>query len=242
MSKTVLISGASSGIGLAIAKQFKQNGYHVVAICRQKPMLDIDWIACDLTLKSERERVIQQIKNISRIDILINNAGVGLFNTWEESQLVDIRYLMELNYFSVIELTQSVLEKLKKHQGTIINISSVAGRVSLACMGAYCASKHAVEAFSNSLRIEMVPYSVRVLNVVLGRISTGFSTRALGSHFVPQSSSRVTQADRVSQVLFQAYLKKKKNIIYPMKYRFMLMIVPIFPRLFLWFNLKKWKL
>jgi short-subunit dehydrogenase len=224
--KVVVITGVSKGFGEAFAKKFKEEGFLVAGISRNKPDIPLDFhIQADLTNREEREKVVfSVIANLKKIDVFINNAGVGLYDLYLNTKEDDLRKLMELNFFVPVCLSKQVVPYLKQTKGTLINISSVAGKVHVPYMGAYCSSKFALNAFSNTLRSELLNSEVNVLNIVAGRINTGFSKRALGSAIPPNTPFAATP-DKLANAVFKAYKKRKKEITFPLFYKF---ILPLF--------------
>lgn len=237
-----MITGVSSGIGAALAKVFRDNGDRVVGVSRSEPDSGRDdWVQCDLThFEQRRELKGKILEKVDCIDILINNAGVGIYDRWEDADPEDIRQVFELNFFSAVELTRLLLPIMKTPGGIIVNMSSVAARMSVVCMGAYCASKYAVHAWSDSMRMELYPKGIDVLEVLPGRISTGFSKRAKGGREHPETPGSVTP-ERLATAVLKAVNKRKKSIVFPWWYRLLMPIPRLAPGLYRKINLKKWK-
>ncbi len=241
--KIIIITGASRGIGKALAIKFLEKGHAVIGISRTKPDIDdVHWIKADITSSSDRKKIKEEVlHNFKRIDVLINNAGIGMYNLWENTDSEDLKHIFEVNFFSLVELTKLIIPELKKTQGTVINTSSVAGRFHVACMGAYCATKYALNAFSDSLRVELKPFNIHVLNLLPGRINTGFSKYALGDKKPPPSPGAKKAEDFAKQV-YKAYIHKKRELIFPVFYKIFMLFIKIFPNIYDYFNIKKWKL
>ncbi|MEM9218237.1 MAG: oxidoreductase [Cyanobacteria bacterium P01_F01_bin.150] len=181
--KTVLITGASSGIGKATAKMLIAEGYTVYAAARRlEKMKDLRIlggipIKMDITQEDDVVSAIEQIKqNHGGVDILINSAGIASFGAIEDISLDDARYLFEVNLFGLARLTQLVLPYMRqKRAGKIINISSMAGKI-YAPLGAwYHASKHALEGWSDCLRLETKAFNIDVIIIEPGAINTKLS-------------------------------------------------------------------
>lgn len=242
MDKVVLITGVSKGLGKALAKKFKKEDFLVCGVSRSKPDFDIDYhIKADLTLKKDIDKIYNLFfQRFNRLDVLINNAGIGLYESWKNTKEEELRKLCELNFFSYVFLTQRFLDSLIETKGTIINVSSVAGKLYVPYMGAYCASKYAINAFSDSLRAELKPYGVHVLNLIVGRINTGFSTRAFGSMKPPETPFG-GKPEKFAEVAFKAYKKKKREITYPYWYKFFIAFGKAFPNIYDYFALKSWQ-
>lgn len=181
----VLITGCSSGIGLSTAVLLARQGHKVYATMRNplnsalpsmvnKELLPIDILSLDVNNDASVASAIKQVfDQESRIDVLINNAGISGFGAVEETPLEAFRRDMETNYFGVLRCLQAVLPSMRERKkGTIINISSVAGRVYSYFHGTYAPTKAAVEALSESLAQEVQPYGIRIALVEPGVIET----------------------------------------------------------------------
>jgi NAD(P)-dependent dehydrogenase (short-subunit alcohol dehydrogenase family) len=137
-------------------------------------------------------RTVQEVLNrASRIDVLVNNAGYAKLGAVEDLPRADLRHQFEVNVFGAMQLCREVLPTMRaQRSGRIINVSSLAGKVSLPLMGAYCASKFALEAFSDALRAEVKPAGIRVALVEPGPVATNFNRLARNeSHLILQAPS-----------------------------------------------------
>jgi NAD(P)-dependent dehydrogenase (short-subunit alcohol dehydrogenase family) len=213
---SVLITGTSKGIGLEAALAFAHAGHRVYATMRNpsqapalaetaaREKLPITVSAMDV---DSDESVRQGIAAIEQahgpIDVLVNNAGIERSGSVEELPLAEFRAVMETNYFGVIRCIQAVAPQMRQRQsGCIINVSSVAGRISSSPLSSYMASKWALEALSEALAGEMKMFNVRVAIVEPGIIDTAMARRV----GVPQPDSLYPQQARFAS-LFQASLK-----------------------------------
>lgn len=183
-----MVTGTSSGFGLLIALALAENGCHVIATMRdllkkgeliqaaeQKGLSDrLECRALDVNdSQSIRKTVHEVIERHGRIDVLVNNAGISLGGFVEEVPIEDWKRAMETNFFGLVALTQEVLPHMRTAKsGKIINIGSVSGRLGFPGYGPYAASKFAVGGFSESLRLEMLPYDVYVSLVEPGAYKT----------------------------------------------------------------------
>ncbi|GBE84247.1 NAD-P-binding protein [Sparassis latifolia] len=181
-SKVWLITGASSGIGLAIAKYVLSQGDKVIVTVRSLSKLPeelkgTEALALDLNASDDEIRKVGEaaLKIYGHIDVLINNAGYGLAGPVEELKMEDIRTQFQTNVFSVIALTQVLLPHFRaRKSGHIINISTVSAYWNYPSWGAYSASKAAIDAFSETLSYELEPYGIRVLVFFPGYFPTKF--------------------------------------------------------------------
>ncbi len=181
--KVVLITGASSGMGKSAAELFAADGHTVYAGARRiDRMVDelkpkgINPIELDVTDPDANQRAIDQIIGAEgRIDVLINNAGFGLYGPVEEVSLADARYQFDVNLFGLADLTQRALPHMRAQgSGRIINTSSMGGKVFTPLGAWYHATKHALEGWSDCLRIEVASFGVQVVIVEPGGIKTEF--------------------------------------------------------------------
>ena len=177
MSKVVLISGASSGIGKEIADTMYKDGYEVIGLSRKKPTgLPYKYYECDLTNKEMIQTVTEQIKNdYNKIDILINCAGVGTGGAIEEISYEDLKWVYEVNLFGTIELIKGVLPSLKNNHSKIVNIGSVAGAITIPYQTSYSMSKSSVQILTEGLRIELKQFDIDVCAVLPGDTKTSFT-------------------------------------------------------------------
>ena len=189
MKKTVLITGASSGIGRATAKLFANGGWNVIATMR-KPAAETvltgmsDLLVSRLDVR-DRGSIAQAIEagiaRFGRIDALINNAGYGQYGVFEAIPREKIQEQFDVNVFGVMDVTRAILPHFRKNKGgLIINISSGAGIFTLPMISLYCASKFALEGFSEALAYELASQNIVVKLVVPhgGGSGTGFSERS----------------------------------------------------------------
>lgn len=191
---TVLITGASRGIGLATALAFARAGWQVAATMRDPERapelagvaaaekLPIHISAIDVDDDASVAEGIRRImKEVGRIDVLVNNAGIERNGSVEQIPLAEFRAVMETNYFGPVRCIQAVLPAMRERgSGCIINVSSVAGRIALAPLGPYCASKFALEAMSEALAQEVKHFNIRVAIVEPGIVDTAMA-REIGT-------------------------------------------------------------
>ncbi|MEX2512242.1 MAG: SDR family oxidoreductase [Cyclobacteriaceae bacterium] len=184
--KTVLITGTSRGIGLETALVFGRSGYQVFATMRnpekvagfkqqiKAESLPITIFQMDVDMDESVNQCIHTImRDHSKIDILVNNAGIERHGSIEEVPMTEIKAVMETNYFGAIRCIKAVLPTLRQNRnGVIINVSSLAGRISLSPLGIYSASKFALEALTEALAQELKSHNIRVSLVEPGIINT----------------------------------------------------------------------
>ncbi|MDC3955304.1 SDR family oxidoreductase [Polyangium jinanense] len=202
MSKTVLVTGCSSGFGRDIAKVFAAEGWNVAATMRT-PEAESELRASDrmsvLRLDVQDRAsidaaVASTLARFGSIDAVVNNAGFGLFGVFEETTREKILEQFEVNVFGMMDVTRAVLPTLRKQRsGVVINVSSGAGVFTLPMISAYCASKFALEGFSEALSYELLPLGIRVKIVEPGGVT---STR-FGERSAKEAGERTPMADYV---------------------------------------------
>ncbi|HSH72285.1 MAG TPA: oxidoreductase [Methylophilaceae bacterium] len=180
IKKVVVVTGASSGIGFATAKMFADKGYEVYGLSRTRiEGAPFNQINVDVNDDASVTAAISEvIKSAEHIDILFNNAGFSLLGATEESSMKQIKSVFETNFFGAVRMVNAVLPIMRgQKSGLIINSSSVAGLVAAPYMAYYAASKHALEAYSESL-----DHEVRKLGIRSVLIEPGFMKTSLGAH------------------------------------------------------------
>lgn len=185
--KTVLITGASSGIGQATALYFAERGWNVAATMRSPDKSDlgnshprIRTFRLDVTDDASIATAIAEATNaFGRIDVLVNNAGYGLMGPFEALTDAQIRRQFETNVFGLMAVTRAILPLMRDQGGgRIVNVASVAGRVSVPLYSVYCATKWAVEGFSESLWLETRRHNIKIKIIEPGFIRTDFFERS----------------------------------------------------------------
>jgi len=188
MEKVAVVTGTSSGIGFETALALAREGYYTYATMRdtaksdkikelgQKENLNIDVLELDVDDENSVKTTIQKILDQKqRIDVLVNNAGWGLWGCVEDVSVDEFKAQFDTNFFSIIRLIQEVGPTMRKQgSGTIVNISSVVGRIGFPASPAYISSKFALEGLSESLRFELAPFGVNVVIIEPGVIKTNF--------------------------------------------------------------------
>jgi NAD(P)-dependent dehydrogenase (short-subunit alcohol dehydrogenase family) len=181
-----LVTGASSGIGKAAARALAEAGYTVVGTSRNAasstPIEGVEFIDLDVSSDESVDDVVAQVvERFGRIDLLVNNAGIGGAGAAEETSVDQAQRIFDTNVFGVIRTTRAVLPHMRAQGGgRIVNVSSVLGFIPAPYMAVYAATKHAVEGYSESLDHEVRQYGVRVLLIQPGYTKTGFEANAMG--------------------------------------------------------------
>jgi NAD(P)-dependent dehydrogenase (short-subunit alcohol dehydrogenase family) len=180
-TRTILITGAGSGFGKGAAVELAARGHRVIAATETKEQADalaaeqpgLTTMKLDVTNSAD----IAAVADLG-VDVLINNAGLGVMAPMENVPMERVRAVFDVNVFGMVEMSQAVIPGMKERGwGRIINVSSVAGKIASALSSPYSMTKHAVEAFTGSLRAEMAPFGIDVTKVNPGPYNTGFNDR-----------------------------------------------------------------
>ncbi|MBI1886660.1 MAG: SDR family NAD(P)-dependent oxidoreductase [Chloroflexi bacterium] len=198
--RTVIVTGASGGIGREIVEAFAREGCNVVLASRNKERLDV--LAEELADLPGRRLVVltdvtdpAQVQALARrtqrefrsIDILVNNAGIGVFAPIADGSIENMRRLFEVNLWGALNCIQAVVPQMRKQErGQIINISSVAGKIATPFIGAYSASKFALTAISDALRLELARDGIKVIAVYPGVTASDFRENAIREVELPE--------------------------------------------------------
>jgi short-subunit dehydrogenase len=229
--KVAVITGASMGIGEAIAKIFTDNGASVVLLSRDAGRVEAARsrlghsdrtlaLACDVRHREEIDRAIGlTLHHFQKIDVWVNNAGHGLLDSAAEMEMAACREMFETNFFGAVAAMQAVIPVMRQQGGgTIINISSVAGHVPLPFHAAYSATKFALNAIGKAAGVELKNDRIHILTVCPGYVRTAFGDNAVQGNELkrvrPKSVRGIT-AERVARATLQGYRKQKREVIVP---------------------------
>jgi short-subunit dehydrogenase len=248
--KVVAVTGASMGIGEAIAKIFADRGASVVLLSRDAGRVEAARgrvghgertlaMACDVRHREDIDRAIGlTLHHFQRIDVWVNNAGHGLLDSVAQMEMAAFREMFETNFFGAIAAMQAVIPIMRQQGGgTIINISSVAGHIPLPFHAGYSATKFALNAMGKAAGVEMKKDGIHVLTVCPGYVRTDFSKNVvLGNERkkVRPDSVRGITAERVARATLQGYLKQKREVIVPWTMYVPQKIYQLFPGLVEW--------
>lgn len=241
MPKTVLITGASSGIGRATAEVFQRQGWNVIATMRSpEATTELShhpnvWCRyLDVTQPESIQAVVTEaMAEFAQLDVLINNAGYGLMGAFENCTPEQIQKQFDTNVFGLMNVTRAVLPQMRSQRsGLIINVSSIGGQIALPLYSLYHASKWAVEGLSDALQYELEPFNIRVKLVEPGPIKTDFYDRSADlappdgipdyQDFVRRVMPKLNQAgttgsppEVTAQIIYQAATDNSKRLRYP---------------------------
>lgn len=248
--KVVVVTGASMGIGEAIAKLFADHGANVVMLSRdvertEKARERIGHTertiarACDVRSREEIEQAVSlTLQKFQRIDVWVNNAGHGLLDSVAEMEMTACQDMFATNFFGAVAGMQAVVPVMRRQgSGTIINVSSVAGHIPLPFHAAYSATKFAMNAIGKGAGVELKKDGIRVLTVCPGYVRTNFSDNVvLGKELkqVRPGSVKGITAERVARATLHGYMKGKREVIVPWTMHIPVKVYQLAPGLVEW--------
>jgi short-subunit dehydrogenase len=252
--KVVVITGASMGIGEAIAKVFVDAGARVVLLSRDAGRAEAARqrigsmertlaLACDVCQRDEIDRALGlTLQNFHRVDVWVNNAGVGIRDSVAEMETTALRELFETNFFGTIACMQAVIPVMRlnggrgERAGSIINISSVAGHIPVPFMAIYSASKFAMNAIGKGARMELKRDNINVLTVCPGYINTDFGAHVVADRkeAVRPPTARGITAERVARATYRGYRANKREVVVPWTMIPAIKLYQLFPGLVEW--------
>jgi short-subunit dehydrogenase len=224
-NKVVIVTGASEGIGAHVAAELQKRGALLALIARNREKLSaiarpLDLgIAGDLTDAGVRAELIEKtMERWGRIDVLINNAGRGSYYSACETPMDEARAVFELNFFAALDLVRLAAPHIRKTRGTIVNVSSIAGQISLPWLPVYSASKFALAAITSAQRTELARDGVNVMGVFPGYVDTDFQAHAEG----PRPPARVVQsrrfavsAQQCAEAIVEGIERRRSSVVTP---------------------------
>ena len=231
ISKVIIITGASSGIGLAMAKEFSRHNTSVVLAARNITHLkDIETeintsgghafsVQTDVSKEEDCKHLIEAtIQKFGRIDILINNAGISMRGLFQETDLSVLRTLMDVNFWGTVYCTKYALPHLLETKGSVVGISSIAGFMGLPGRSGYSASKFAMNGFLETIRVENLKKGLHVLVVAPGFTASNVRLSALDANGkaqgeTPRNEDKMMSAEEVALQVYKGIVKKKRTII-----------------------------
>ena len=248
--KVVVITGASSGIGLALAESFAGAGAKLVLAARN--LAKLQEIATNLKLKYASEVITvgvdvskevqcqnlisQSIKNFGQIDVLINNAGISMRAIFEEVDLKVLSEVMDINFWGTVFCTKHALPELLKTKGVIVGVSSIAGYKGLPGRTGYSASKFAMQGFLESVRVENLYKGLSVLIACPGFTASNIRSVARSKDGLPQGESpmnekNIMQPEQVAQAILRAVEQRKRTLVLTTQGKFTVWLAKHFPAL-----------
>ena len=248
-NKVVIITGASSGIGEALAYQFGKKGYKLVITGTNDKRMSIvsnnlrelnvihKTLIHDVSKESDNKKMIDlAINSFGRLDVLICNAGVSIRSLFENVDLDVFKKLFDINFFGSIYGTKFALPHLKKTKGSIIAISSLNGFIATPTRSAYVSSKHAMQGFFDSLRLELINKRIHVMVVSPGYVKSNFRLNTLKSDGKKEGSTsrddkKMMSSELLANKIFLGYKKRQRDMIFTFRGKLAHLIKNWFPKL-----------
>ena len=231
-NKTVVITGASSGIGKACAEEFARRGANLVLAARQYVNLceiaqDLEKryairavaVQCDVSIEEECKHLIEQAKlSFNRIDILINNAGISMRALFKDIDLIVLKNLMDINFWGAVYCTKYAMPELLKNRGSVVGVSSIAGFRGLPGRTGYSASKFALNGFLEALRVENLKTGLHVMIAAPGFTASNIRNTALAKDGSRQGESSMDEgkmmtSEEVAQIIVEGVVKRKRTLV-----------------------------
>jgi short-subunit dehydrogenase len=250
LGRVVVVTGASMGIGEAIAKIFVDHGAQVAFLSRDAGRAEAARhrvghgersiaLACDVRHREEIDRVLGlTMHHFGRLDIWVNNAGHGLVTSVAGAKMSDVRNVFDTNFFGALEAIEAVVPIMRQQGGgTIINISSVAGHIPLPSSAFYSATKFAMNAIGKAARVELANSRIHLLTVCPGYVRTSFSSNAIrggGAREIRPASVRGISAERVARAVLRGYQKQKREVVVPWSMHPVIKLYQLLPGLVEW--------
>ncbi|HEY1006847.1 MAG TPA: SDR family oxidoreductase [Sphingobacteriaceae bacterium] len=247
-NKTVIITGASSGIGKACAEEFARRGANLVLGARQYVTLceitaDLETrygiravaVSCDVSREQDCELLVQQaMHTFSRIDVLINNAGVSMRALFRDLDLVVLRQLMDVNFWGAVYCTKFALPELLRNRGSVVGVSSIAGFRGLPGRTGYSASKFALNGFLESLRVENLKTGLHVMVAAPGFTASNIRSTALASDGsahgeTSMDEGKMMTSEEVAAIIADGVEKRKRTLVMTSQGKLAVLMNKLFP-------------
>jgi short-subunit dehydrogenase len=247
--KVVIITGASSGIGKALAFSFGQEGAKIVITGRKEPpLLEVSReltiagienlaLVSDVSIEKDNiEMVEKTIQKYGKIDVLINNAGISMRSMFEDCDLNVIKTVMDINFYGTVYATKYALPYIKLTKGSIVGVSSIAGYKGLPVRSGYSASKFAVNGFLEALRTELQNTGVHVLTACPGFTASNIRVASLGSDGnskgeTMRDESNMMSSEEVAERILKAVKKRDRDMVLTLQGKALILINKLFPKL-----------
>ena len=257
--KVVIITGASSGIGLACAREFSRHGFKVVLAARsieklqviKEEMLsfnsDILAIRVDVSIEEDCKLLINEtIKHFGSIDILINNAGISMRALFKDLDLKVLHSLMNTNFWGTVYCTKYALPYILERKGSIVGVSSIAGYMGLPGRTGYSASKFAMHGFLETIRVEHLKQNLHVMIVAPGFTSSNIRKSALAADGniqgeTPRDEDKMMSAEKVATYIYKGIMRRKRHIILTIKGKLGVFLKRIVPSMIDYFDYMEMK-
>ena len=254
--KTVIVTGATSGIGRAIALTFGLRGSKIFITGRNQAALDetiaelsekqivVRGMIADAASERDNERVVQEaVAHFGSIDVLVCNAGVSMRAMFEDLSLETFRSVMDINFYGTVYATKYALPHLLASKGSLVGISSINGHRATPARSAYSASKYAMEGFLESLRTEVMKRGMHVLSVSPGFTSSNIRNKALNADGKsqgesPRDESKMMTSEEVAVAVYNAVVARRRDLVLTFQGKLAVFLNKWFPA---WMDKVVWK-
>lgn len=249
-NKVFIVTGASSGIGKAIAKKVvEQNNYICIAARKEDALIETYneleninqghcvYVVADVSKEEECKKIIDTcLQHFGKIDVLINNAGVSMRALFNDLHLDVIRTLMNINFWGTVYCTKYALPSIIKEKGSIVAISSIAGFTPLPARTGYAASKAAIHGFLNTLRVETMKLGIHIMIAAPGFTASNIRNTALTANGTPQGETprdenKMMTAEQVASYIIRGIEKRKRTLILTTQGKLTVWLYKFFPKL-----------
>ncbi len=246
-NKVVIVTGASSGIGLATAKRFAKLGAKVVLAARNEEKINQEAkfinenggeafaVKTDVSKEEDCKNLVNQtISNFGRIDVLVNNAGISMRALFKSLQLEVIKKLMDVNFWGTVYCTKYALPYLLASKGSVVGVSSIAGFIGLPARTGYSASKFAMHGFLETLRIETLKEGLHVMIIAPGFTASNIRKTALvadgtAQGETPRDENKMMSAEEVAEYLIKGIKNRKRTVILTTQGKLTVLLSKFFP-------------
>ena len=238
----ILITGASSGIGAALAIEFAKHNLNIVLMARRKERLETIQneveklgssavaVVGDVTNPSHRANAITTcLQDFGGLDILVNNAGIGAVGPFSQAQPERLRTIMDVNFIAPVELTRLALPLLRESEGAIVNINSVLGHRAVPNKSEYCASKFALHGFSDAIRAEVASAGINVTLISPSTVESDFFDSVIDGR--PTTRRRGISPIKVAKATIRAIQRRQSEVILPLEGKLLVLIDRLWPSL-----------
>ena len=247
-NKVAIITGASSGIGEACAKQFALRGFDVVIAARNQEKLNgiadeirktgvaVLSVKCDVSIKEDCKNLVEQtITKFGKLDVLINNAGISMRAIFNDMELDVLEQVMAINFYGTVYCTKYALPHILRAKGSVVGVSSIAGFVGLPARTGYSASKYAMQGFLDALRTENLKTGLHVMVACPGFTASNIRNTALSADGstqgeTPRDEGKMMTAEEVANYIVNGVLKRKRTLVLTSQGKLVVLLSKFFPK------------
>jgi dehydrogenase/reductase SDR family member 7B len=247
-NKVAIITGASSGIGAACAKEFSKKGFDVVIAARsldklngvaqqlEKAGTQVLAVQCDVSIKEDCKKLIDEtIAKFGKIDVLINNAGISMRAIFNDMEVDVLEQVMNINFYGTVYCTKYALPHLLKSKGSVVGVSSIAGYVGLPARTGYSASKYAMQGFLDALRTENLKTGLHVMVACPGFTASNIRNTALSADGsaqgeTPRDEGKMMTSEEVARHIVNGVVKKKRTLVLTGQGKLVVFLSKFFPK------------